>query len=328
MKSVFIGERTFKIYGVSYLKNSVSQSDYTYIADNRLVDNMKKTILCFLLIMLTLICCIECSQSASYKVLEAGGYDSVVNANHKAEFDNFLNTSVEKSVETQRSFQINDKKYDVSYQNTTESYMYNASRDNYISDNALISVNKATGSIDTYYESIMDASEYTVGSVYSEEALVQTAQDYLKKYIDDISGYQMIGSKSRTVAKTIKCYEFEFARFVGDVETYDKAYIGVTEYGTVIDHLFVGLGEMADAKPISDNELELIRKSVDAKLSDIYDSVKDKYSVTYEIDKPILTKIYDGSTILEYGISVNFKSVSGTDVLKSEHLTLIVYVDD
>ena len=76
--------------GVSYLKNSVSQSDYTYIADNRLVDNMKKTILCFLLIMITLICCIGCSQSASYKVLEAGGCDSVVNANHKAEFDNFL----------------------------------------------------------------------------------------------------------------------------------------------------------------------------------------------------------------------------------------------
>jgi len=314
--------------GVSYLKNSVSQSDYTYIADNRLVDNKKKTILCFLLIMITLICCIGCSQSASYKVLEAGGCDSVVNANHKAEFDRFINEINDTSVESVIKVNVNGRDFEVPYRNTYEYHYYNTDIDIYMSDDAIIGINKNTGRLDRYDLICRDPAQCIIGDKISEDAQLVIAQKYLKKHVEDFSSYQLVDTYSYELFDDVMVYDYQFTRFVNGVQTYDTANISVTNYGSVISHYFFGLGEMADAKPISDNELELIRKSVDAKLSDIYDSVKDKYSVTYEIDKPILTKIYDGSTVLEYGISVNFKSVSGTDVLKSEHLTLIVYVDD
>ena len=282
----------------------------------------------FLFIIITLIGCVGCSQSASYKVLEAGGYDSVVNANHKAEFDRFINEKNDTSVESVIKVNVNGQDFEVPYRNTYEYHYYNTDIDIYMSDDAIIGINKNTGRLDRYDLICRDPAQCIIGDKISENTQLLIAQNYLEKHVEDFSSYQLVDTYSYELFDDVMVYDYQFTRFVNGVQTYDTANISVTNYGSVISHYFFGLGEMADAKPISDNELELIRKSVDAKLSDIYDSVKDKYSVTYEIDKPILTKIYDGSTVLEYGISVNFKSVSGTDNIKREHLTLIVYVDD
>lgn len=122
-------------------------------------------------------------------------------------------------------------------------------------------------------------------------------------------------------------YTFHFSRIIDGIETYDCAIIGITVFGDIIDHSFLSLGEMKDAKLPSESDMEIIEENVDRKLKDIYNNVTDKYSVSYEVPEPLFIRMADGRYALEYFVEVGLTPKDDAEYTISEATVLIVYVD-
>ena len=121
-------------------------------------------------------------------------------------------------------------------------------------------------------------------------------------------------------------YDFEFARVIDGIKTSDTAYIGVSVFGDVISHLFVSLGELADAEAPTEKEMEIIQDHVDAKLAAIYENVSSKYDISFEIEDTVLVRLSDGKYAMEYYVRTDLVA-KDTQAKVAEATKLLVYLD-
>ena len=73
--------------------------------------------------------------------------------------------------------------------------------------------------------------------------------------------------------------------------------------------------------------MQIIRTKVEEKLKSIYDSISDKYTVSYEIRDPLLIRLSDGKYAFEYSVGVSLASHDNPDMPFSELTKLLVYLD-
>lgn len=86
------------------------------------------------------------------------------------------------------------------------------------------------------------------------------------------SDYEVVNVRYLKIPKYKALYDLEFVRKIDGTNTSDKAYIGVSVFGDVVSHLFVSLGEMADAKLPTTDEMQKIKENIYTKLEAKYAS--------------------------------------------------------
>lgn len=289
---------------------------------------MKKMIIC-LVIALTLMSLCACSEANTYTVLEVGGYDNFSGANHMEDITLDNENYSKVLVIPQKTVKINGNDWKVEYCGSQKGYLYKNDLDNYTRDEdgvfVDIGINKDTGTVDSYMWVDQKYVESQTGAELTEEECLDIAKTYLGDYVKT-DEYEVVNVRYLEIPEYKAIYDFEFARVIDGIKTSDTAYIGVSVFGDVISHLFVSLGELADAEAPTEKEMEIIQDHVDAKLAAIYENVSSKYDISFEIEDTVLVRLSDGKYAMEYYVRTDLVA-KDTQAKVAEATKLLVYLD-
>ena len=241
--------------------------------------------------------------SGRFTVLYAGGSadgEQLLSANLQKEtdFDGSIERVInETKIGTKETVTIAGKTYTGVYVDTTRSYYYREDENNYFleTDNKKItfSINIATGVCTRFYiadEALSTEKKFTRNECY-EKAIA-----HIKEYVDDIEAYDL--TEEYEYGGRIG-YLFKFFRTVNGVKTSEHIDIRVNYMGIVFSHTLYGIGEMKDID-ISKLNIPNISTAVTNRMDTIY---RDNTTVTKNIDSIMLSKLADGSYVLEYRVS-------------------------
>lgn len=289
---------------------------------------MKKMIV-LLVVVLMFMSLSACSKANTYSVLEVGGYDNFSGANHMEEITLDNENYSKVLVIPQKTVKINGNTWKVEYCGSQKGYLYKNDLNNYTRDEdgvyVDLGINKDTGTVDSYMWVDQEYVESQTGAELTEEVCLDIAKTYLGDYVET-DGYEVVNVRYLEIPEYKAIYDFEFARVIDGIKTSDTAYIGVSVFGDVISHLFVSLGELADAKVPTKEDLEIIQDHVDAKLATIYENVSSKYDISFEIEDTILVRLSDGKYAMEYYVRTDLVT-KDTQTKIAEATKLLVYLD-
>jgi hypothetical protein len=289
---------------------------------------MKKMIIC-LVIALTLMSLCACSEANTYTVLEVGGYDNFSGANHMEDITLDNENYSKVLVIPQKTVKINGNDWKVEYCGSQKGYLYKNDLDNYTRDEdgvfVDIGINKDTGTVDSYMWVDQEYVESQTGAELTEEECLDIAKTYLGDYVKT-DEYEVVNVRYLEIPEYKAIYDFEFARVIDGIKTSDTAYIGVSVFGDVISHLFVSLGELADAEAPTEDEMEIIQNNVNAKLDAIYENVSSKYDISFEIEDTVLVRLSNGKYAMEYYVRADLVA-KDTQAKITESTKLLVYLD-
>ena len=282
-----------------------------------------------LVIALTLMSLCACSEANTYTVLEVGGYDNFSGANHMEDITLDNENYSKVLVIPQKTVKINGNDWKVEYCGSQKGYLYKNDLDNYTRDEdgvfVDIGINQDTGTVDSYMWVDQKYVESQTGAELTEEECLDIAQTYLGDYVKT-DEYEVVNVRYLEIPEYKAIYDFEFARVIDGIKTSDTAYIGVSVFGDVISHLFVSLGELADAEAPTEKEMEIIQDHVDAKLAAIYENVSSKYDISFEIEDTVLVRLSDGKYAMEYYVRTDLVA-KDTQAKVAEATKLLVYLN-
>lgn len=289
---------------------------------------MKKMIICLVIAQMLMSLC-ACSEANTYTVLEVGGYDNFSGANHMEDITLDNENYSKVLVIPQKTVKINGNDWKVEYCGSQKGYLYKNDLDNYTRDEdgvfVDIGINKDTGTVDSYMWVDQKYVESQTGAELTEEECLDIAKTYLGDYVKT-DEYEVVNVRYLEIPEYKAIYDFEVVRVIDGIKTSDTAYIGVSVFGDVISHLFVSLGELADAEAPTEDEMEIIQNNVNAKLDAIYENVSSKYDISFEIEDTVLVRLSDGKYAMEYYVRADLVA-KDTQAKITESTKLLVYLD-
>ena len=232
-----------------------------------------------------------------------------LNVEHEREF--FLNTAgtdfIDKSkVNTSKEIQICGKKLVGTYKNSTDSDYYRDGRDNYeAAENGRkisISLSRETGKCTLFF--LHKSDEEMIENIYTRDECYEIAKDHLSSYIDDIEDYELKYEYKRMGGFG---YFFMLYRTVGGIMTSDRITVGVRENGEVYAHTLHSIDTMKNAD-ISALDMGKAEAALDAKVREVY---RNTFDVSYRTESVVLSRLKDGSYILDYFLTVEASNEKG-----------------
>ncbi|MBO5953402.1 MAG: hypothetical protein J6Q53_04685 [Oscillospiraceae bacterium] len=269
---------------------------------------MKKLLSLLLAVLIPVFSMTACSTEAPpFEILEIGGYHYRSGANHSDDIRLKTSRIKERNPIPNKKIECNGTQYELPYNETRIGYTYHDSSDGYRMQTANklveIEINRDTGRIDFYSWFDKDHFNAATSDELSREECLAAAREYLGTYIEDNMAYDLINERYST--SDFGHYIFYFMRKVEGVETCDWAAIGITTQGIIYIHSFFSLGEMRDAVLPPQETMDAIRAGLDERLDEIYAPVKDKYTVSYELNKEEFIRLADGSYALDYYFDIH-----------------------
>lgn len=290
---------------------------------------MKKRVISLIFIFLMIIMT-SCTSHNKFDVVEVDGYnDNISGAVHSNDID-LENKEYQKLLKPDKTVTINGIDVQGKYTTSQKGYLFNSDVDYYESSeggvNIQFGINNKTGRIDSYsYVSSEYAENKGDATRLTNDQCLNVATDYLNQYTDS-DKYSLVSTNFLEIPEYEAVYDFEFVRIIDGMETSDKAYIGVSVFGDVISHIFNNLGEMKDASCPSSEDLKIIESNIDTKVKEIYDTVADNYSYSYDISEKVLVKLSDGKYAMEYYITVVLSHTNQSAADIKESVKLLVYI--
>lgn len=290
---------------------------------------MKKRVISLIFIFLMIIMT-SCTSHHKFDVVEVGGYnDNISGAVHSNDID-LENKEYQKLLKPDKTVTINGIDVQGKYTTSQKGYLFNSDVDYYESSeggvNIQFGINNKTGRIDSYsYVSSEYAENKGDATRLTNDQCLNVATDYLNQYTDS-DKYSLVSTNFLEIPEYEAVYDFEFVRIIDGMETSDKAYIGVSVFGDVISHIFNNFGEMKDASCPSSEDLKIIESNIDTKVKEIYDTVADNYSYSYDISEKVLVKLSDGKYAMEYYITVVLSHTNQSAADIKESVKLLVYI--
>jgi hypothetical protein len=241
--------------------------------------------------------------SGKFTVLYAGGADGGENIlatgiQKETSFDGIIERFIDETkVGTTEIVTISGETYTGVYVDTTQSDYYRQDENNYFveigSKKITFSINIATGVCTRFYiadEALSEEKKFTRDECYEK------AIDHIKVYVDDIEEYTLM--EEYEYGGRIG-YLFKFFRTVNGIKTSECIDIRVNYMGIVFGHTLYGIGEMKNVD-ISKLNISDINTAVMKRMDMIY---KDNINVEKNIDNIMLSKLAEGSYVLEYRVS-------------------------
>ena len=296
---------------------------------------MKKILLLLLAIVLLFPCICSCKTSSNaepYTVYEIASEDYISNANHSSEVKLDYGYSEKFKLIKSKTVTVGNTKCDVKYTETETGYWYNNDIDYYIgTDNeghdVKIGINTKTGDIDRYFLISEESEAFFDLTEKGRDECLEIAKEYLSNYVDDVENYKITFEKFNKGKEIPSKYFFVFSRYVEELETFDRARIGVNIYGVICEHRFDCLGELKDAKVPNQATLDELDVKVTEKLDEIYSTVKDICTVEYDEINAVFVRLSNGKYAIEYEVTVKLTPFDTNTKMPYETPKFIVYLD-
>ncbi|MBQ9746399.1 MAG: hypothetical protein IJW21_06210 [Clostridia bacterium] len=239
-----------------------------------------------------------------------------LNVEHKVEFS--INSAGsdfydELKIDTSKQVQIGGKTIVGQYKNSTASDYYQDDRDNYeaIENGRKIqfSINRETGECTLFFLSKMENE--SIENRYTRDECFDIAVKYLSNYVDDIENYVLKYEYERMGGFG---YFFMLYRTADGIMTSDRVTIGVRENGEVYAHTLHSIGA---TKNIDVSELDMgkAEAALNSKVNSVY---KNTVNLSYNSDNAVLTKLKDGSYVIDYFLLIEAQNEEGGEVIKEE----------
>ena len=269
---------------------------------------MKKLLCMFFAVLIIVFATASCANRSltHFEILEVGGYDSLSGANHSDDIRLKNTRTQEKNVAKKKSIVSDGKEIELPYAETRYGYLYRDTIDAYeglqSGHMVIAEFNRDTGKMDFY--SNPNLINKNAGNL-SRVNYLAVAQEYLSNYVEDVEQYTIVEEE---YPETGRYYTFTFVRITDGIKTCDRASISVTQQGDVWLHSFLSLGEMRGAVLPPQETMDAIWAGLNERLDTIYAPVKDKYTVSYELDEEQFIRLADGSYALDYCFEVKLAS--------------------
>ena len=153
------------------------------------------------------------------------------------------------------------------------------------------------------------------------------AENFLIQIVENIHEYTLYETKYDAIPEYGGgLYRYTYVRMIGDYLSDEVIKIHVSARGEVEYYQATMLESLADVTMPSFDETEMIQ-AVEQKLVDIYGSVSKNYTVTYEINKKIITRVDDGTLCLRYIIGVDIFNAATYEPYASEYVELLIELE-
>lgn len=314
---------------------------------------MKRLIGLILLLLVSINCFVSCSSQdktiketyskyKQYEVLEIGLYDGFPsNAKHGSDIEVLFKNEKEIKLIRKKAIKINGEKIVGDYIGTTRGYLYDSAADRYKWEQGtatvIFDINKETGICDYYSWYDSDYLLKNTDTEKSREECLEIALSHFENYISDARSYTLVDEEyiaipeyvveEKDTSESTEYYVFEFVRKSGGWLTSDRAEISVTAFGKIRSHKFTHLGYLKDMEIPDRQVMDIVESNVDIKLSQIYSNIEREYDIGYELDKIILTKMYDGRAALEYFVDADLKPYDKTNSAFCESNRFIIFLE-
>jgi hypothetical protein len=296
---------------------------------------MKRLATVVLSALLTVFCFTACSQEKEmeYIAWEVGGHSMFSSPADRSSDSapTAENIKIGYLEGTRKTFSYNGTDYEAVYDHSQIQSWANSSKHIYkYKGNGIwidFGENIRSGRLDYYNcHDWRDRSENTVKIQKSKEECLQIAKAYLGKYVDDPNAYEVDGANTFDLTEGLT-YFVRLSRRVNGIPASDKANISVTEYGEIIAHHFVSLGEFKDFSLPDQDQMQKIQDAFDARLASIYSSTEGKYNYSYKLYDQELIKLEDGRYLLERTYHTTLTRIDGEQWQSHDHVALVVQLN-
>ena len=148
----------------------------------------------------------------------------------------------------------------------------------------------------------------------------------MNEKVSDPENYALTLERYMDIPEYEAIYIFEYSRKIGNLYASDKIKIDVTVYGDICSWYSISLGELGNVDPIDSETLQTVETDSIAKLDKIYTEKKanwEKYS--YDLGDATISKLADGTVVIEYFAEVTFTPKENPDINISELCHLVAY---
>jgi len=214
---------------------------------------------------------------------------------------------------TTQKIQIGEKTLTGKYINSTSSDYYQDDRDNYeaIENGRKVqfSINRETGKCTMYF--LSKAENENIENKYTRDECFNIAIQHLSNYVDDIENYELKYEYERMGGFG---YFFMLYRTANGIMTSDRITVGVRENGEVYAHSLHSIETMKNAD-VSELDMSKVEKALNSKVTSVY---RNTYNLTYNSDSTVLTKLKDGSYVIDYFLLIEASNEAGGKTIKEE----------
>lgn len=234
-----------------------------------------------------------------HTILEANVWQDFYGARHQVEFEDEMG-----------EYEKEEKKgtvWELLVDGEQLSYTYYKTRLRFLGDNAVdIYLREEGGSIWVKNDRVI--SFYRPGSKTqgqnekTRDECFDIAYQFLCQQTDEPDAYVLVEEKNRFETSTTDdpLHRFTFARVINGIITSDQASINVSVYGTIKDWTLYCFGEMKDAVPPSQEELDSILARIGERLEKIHAEVEGKERIVYGTPEITFMRLYNGRYAIEY----------------------------
>ncbi len=197
------------------------------------------------------------------------------------------------------SYQFGDVMFNGIYSHRTESPYYQDDELHYTMENPNvpgieeISISPDTGRLVKYISASYKENEAD-GPILSEDECRAIAEKFMYRVLAVSGSYELVSTDF-----SYGNYLFTFYRYIGNMKTAERISVRIGQRGRLLSFNSDMLGGM-DGISVPDYDEEEVMAAVEHKVSNIYRSVIEKYTCTYEIGDVLLTRLQDGKFYLKY----------------------------
>lgn len=269
------------------------------------------------------------SRYGKYHVYEAEFSDSAFGVEHRQEYSlNFGDTRTNEKAPQEASVTFLDMSFSGIYKWSMTSDLFPHEIHAYMTDDrTMFWLDAKTGEL-RYLDRIGIYNK----TIHQEQFLTQDecaslAEDFLSQVIDDFNEYTCIESNSDSLGD-VTMYSFEYCRQIGGLNSMDTVKVGFHSTGELALYDIRQYGTLKGVKLPSSYDKAEVRSSVQAKMDDVYASLKEEAQVDFSEESRQVVKLRNGSIGLIVTMDASIlRSGEGTGLPYSEMTQVIVVLD-
>lgn len=283
---------------------------------------MKKTVL-FILLLLVVALLTSCNPSAGDDVISNGAYlesltslqygrseSGSIQAGHRTELNMDTQRFQSADAESTLSMEINGVTYDLDYSITERSPYYQDELYKYTANTeqgtVFAKIDVATGKCVDWTGVIRQLEEGQTALTHEQQ--YEIAYKFLQTHVDCPEEYRTVFQNGENL------WFVYFARYVGDLETYERVEVVVDQTGNIMSYSLEHVGHMNGVGTVPTSIIEMAHEELEHRGHDIYGNLGEGYEYALETVIDCLVRLDDGRLALNGHVNADITDPDGNTI--------------
>ena len=281
---------------------------------------MKKAILIITAVM-TVLSLVSCKAQHGSDTIPTGAYldnltslqydssESPVSVSHRKEIDVSTHRYNDPEAASTITLDIDGVSYNLQYAETERGAYYNDEISKYTVQTDLgecyAKINSVTGECVEWFGIRENLEEGQTPLTHEQQ--YEIAYQFLTEHVDNANEYRNVFQNGENL------WFVYFARYVGEIETYERVEVIVDPTGNIMSYKLEHIGHMNGIDPVPASIVEMAHTELERRGHDIYGVLGDGYTYTLETVIDCLVRLDDGALALKGHVNAKIASDDGAD---------------